>query len=435
MRLLRVIPLVLLAGAIGCGSDSSSVTPPPPPPPPPPPTPTEALGITIVSGDAQKGLFGGTLGSPLVVSVTHANGTPATNVNVNWGVVAGDGTLSSASSTTDQNGKASISWTLGPEPWVNQAAKAWTDSPGPSASFSATAQRSLALHYDGSSWTRTLPTDNLGFTLTKGWAASSSLAFAGSSACNDPPVLTEKNGVLTDTCHNANAGLAITSVRGLSANDVWAVGTGNGATIMSPHHAWIYHSDGSTWVTSFTDGDATHNPSLMAVAPRTAEDVIVVGKGGRILRHANQAWNDQTSPTTNDLFDVWADPNGTSVFAAGAAGTIVYTNATTWQTQASGTSATLRALWGSSASDVFAVGDNGTIVHFDGAAWSVQSSGTTQNLRDVWGSSPNSVYAVGAGSTLLHYDGAHWSPVSTGAQIDYAGIWGTSASDVFVSGH
>jgi len=350
-------------------------------------------------------------------------------------VVAGDGTFPSASSTTDQNGKASISWTLGPEPWVNQVAKAWTDSPGPSASFSATAQRSLALHYDGSSWTRTLPTDNLGFTLTKGWAASSSLAFAGSSACNDPPVLTEKNGVLTDTCHNANAGLAITSVRGLSANDVWAVGTGNGATIMSPHHAWIYHSDGSTWVTSFTDGDATHNPSLMAVAPRTAEDVILVGKGGRLLRHANQAWNEQASPTTNDLFDVWADPNGTSVFAAGAAGTIVYTNATSWQTQTSGTSATLRALWGSSASDVFAVGDNGTILHFDGAAWSVQSSGTTQNLRDVWGSSPNSVYAVGAGRILLHYDGAHWSPVSTGAQIDYAGIWGTSASDVFVSGH
>src|SRR5690348_16713008 len=100
MRLLRATTLVLLAGAIGCGSDSSSVTPPPPP------TQTEALGITIVSGDAQKGLFGATLGSPLVVSVTHANGTPAANVNVNWGVVAGDGTLSSGSSTTDQNGKA-----------------------------------------------------------------------------------------------------------------------------------------------------------------------------------------------------------------------------------------------------------------------------------------------------------------------------------------
>jgi hypothetical protein len=47
------------------------------------------------------------------------------------------------------------------------------------------------------------------------------MAFAGSTGCNDPPVLTEKNGALTDNCRSAS--LAITSVRGLSANDVWAV--------------------------------------------------------------------------------------------------------------------------------------------------------------------------------------------------------------------
>ena len=31
---------------------------------------------------------------------------------------------------------------------------------------------------------------------------------------------------------------------------------------------------------------------------------------------------------------------------------------------------TLRAVWGSSATDVFAVGDAGTIVHYDGTTWS-----------------------------------------------------------------
>jgi hypothetical protein len=433
-RTALVTVLMLLAGVVGCGSDSNPVTPPPPPPPPP--TPTEAYGMTIVSGDAQKGPFGVALGAPLVVSVTHANGTPAANVKVNWGVVAGEGSLSSASATTDQNGKASVTWTLGPEPWLNQAAKAWTDAAGSqSASFSATGQRTLVLHYDGTSWTRSLNTENLGFTLGKGWAASPSTAFAGSSGCNNPPVLTEKNGAWTgvDTCHNAS--LIITSVRGLASTDVWAVGTGAGPTIMSPHHAWIYHFDGTAWGTSFTDGDATHNPSLLAVAPRTTEDVVVVGKGGRILRHADQTWTDQSSPTTNDLNDVWADPNGTSIFAVGTAGTIVYTNASAWQSQTSGTSAALRAVWGSSANDIFAVGDGGTIVHFDGTSWSAQSSGTTQNLRDVWGSSPNSVYAVGAGGTLLRYNGTSWSPVSTGIQMDYTGVWGTSGSDVFVSGH
>lgn len=391
--------------------------------------------VTIVSGDAQKGPFNTALPAPLVVSVATSTGAPAANVKVNWGVVAGGGAVSSASSMTDQNGKAAIIWTLGPEPWLNQAVKAWTDAPGSqSASFSATGQATLVLHFDGSSWTRSLNTENLGFSLSKGWSASPSIAFAGGLGCNDPPVLMEKNGAWTDANTCRKGALSITSVRGLGANDVWAVGTGPGATIMSPHHAWIFHFDGSAWVTSFTDGDATNNPSLIAVAPRTAEDVVVVGTRGRILRHAGQQWFDQTSPTTNDLFDVWADPNGTAVFAVGATGTIVYTNATSWQTQASGTSAALHAIWGSSASDVFAVGDNGTILHFDGTSWSAQSSGTTQNLRGVWGSSPNSVYVVGAAGTLLHYDGRKWAPVSTGVQMDYSGVWGTSDSDVFVSG-
>jgi len=391
--------------------------------------------VTVVSGDAQKAPFNTTLPAPLVVSVTTAAGNPVANAKVNWGVFAGGGAVSSSSSTTDQNGKASINWTLGPEPNLNQVVTAWTDAPGSQqASFSATGQRTLVLHYDGTSWSRSLNTENLSILLSVGWSPQPSNSFAGGSGCNNPPLLAEKNGTWTgmDTCH---AGLHITSVAGLTGNDVWAVGTGPGPTISSGPHAWIYHFDGTAWGTSFTEGDATHPPSITAVAPRTAEDVIVVGKNGRILRHAGQQWNEQTSPTTNDLYDVWADPNGTSVFAVGAAGTVVYTNAAAWQTQASSVTSALRAIWGTSASDVFAVGDNGTILHFNGTSWSAQTSGTTQNLRDVWGSSPNSVYVVGAGGTLLHYDGTQWSSVSTGAQMDYTGVWGTSASDVFVSGH
>ncbi|MGZ6154575.1 MAG: Ig-like domain-containing protein [Gemmatimonadaceae bacterium] len=79
--------------------------------------------MSIASGDAQKGLFGVTL-APIVVLVTDASLQPAPNVKVNWGVVAGGGSLSSASSLTAQNGKATVSWTLGPQPNVNQSVKA-----------------------------------------------------------------------------------------------------------------------------------------------------------------------------------------------------------------------------------------------------------------------------------------------------------------------
>ena len=393
-----------------------------------------SVAVTMVSGDAQKGPFAMALPAPLVVSVKTVGGTPLPNVKVNWGVAAGGGSLSSASSLTDQNGNASITWTLGPSPNVGQSVGAWTDIEGsPKITFSATAEKLLVLHYDGNSWTQSLLTQNTGMSLDAGWAASTSKAFAGGTACPNP--LSYDSGVWSgmDAC-NGNS-LRVTSIWGTAPSDVWAVGTGHGARISDPSFAWIYHFDGSAWTVSYTDGDASHPPELLAVGTRSTDDVIAVGKNGRIIRHAGQQWNEQTSGTTNDLLAVWGDPHSANVFAVGNAGTIVNYNGAAWQTQTSGTSAPLRGVWGSSGSDVFAVGDNGTILHFDGGSWSAQSSGTTQNLRAVWGSSSNSVFAVGDGGTVLRYNGSAWTPVSTGFQMAFTGVWGTSPTDVFVSGN
>ncbi len=426
-RLSWVAVVVLAGSALGCGSDST-VAPPPPPPPPPPPV---ATVVTKLQGDAQKGPFDAALPVPLVVSVTTPNGTPVPNAKVNWGVVAGDGKLTATSSMTNQNGQASITWTLGPYPNLSQVVKAWTDSEGSeSAQFSATGQLTLVLRYDGTSWTRSLNTENIGITLAAGWAASPSVAFAAGTHCNNPPAVRYNNGVWSgmDTCHST--GLTMTSVWGTAPNDVWAVGSGMGARISDPHNAWIYHFDGSSWTVSFTDSRV----DLVAVGTRSADDIIAVGRRGRIVRHAGTHWHEQASGTTNDLLAVWGDPNSARVFAVGTSGAAVSHDGTAWQLQSSGTTATLRGVWGSSASDVFAVGDNGTIVHFNGTSWTPQASGTTQNLRSVWGSGPNSVFAVGAGGTVLRYDGMGWTPQSTGFQMNFLDVWGTSSSNVFVSG-
>jgi hypothetical protein len=424
-RVSSVVAIVLVASAYGCGSDSTPVSPPPPPPP------SAASVVTKVSGDAQKGPFDVTLPAPLVVSVTTPDGAPVPNVKVNWGVVAGDGILSATSSTTDQTGRASITWTLGPYPNLSQTVKAWTDTEGSaSALFSSTGQLTLVLHYDGTSWTRSLNTENIGITLAAGWAASPSTAFAAGVGCKNPPAVRYANGTWSgmDTCEQSS--LAISSVWGTAPNDVWAVGSGAQARISDPHLAWVYHFDGSSWTVSYTDSQV----DLLAVGTRSPDDVIAVGRRGRIVRHSGSQWVEQTSGTANDLFAVWGDPNGTRVIAVGAAGTIVSTDGGAWQAQPSGITAPLRSVWGSSATDVFAVGDNGTILHFDGTSWTAQASGTTQNLRGVWGSSPNSVFAVGAGGTVLRYDGVRWAAQSTGFQMDFTDVWGTTASDVFVSG-
>ena len=423
-RLSYAVRVIVVATAFGCGSDST-VAPPPPPPPPAAPVVTKLLG------DAQKGPFDAALPVPLVVSVTTPTGTPVPNVKVNWGVVGGEGRLTATSSMTDQAGQASVTWTLGPYPHLSQSVKAWTDTEGSeSALFSATGQLTLVLHYNGASWTRSLNTENIGITLAAGWAASPSVAFAAGTHCNNPPAVRYNDGVWSgmDTCHSS--GLTMTSVWGTAPNDVWAVGNGMGARISDPHHAWVFHFDGSSWTTSYTDSQI----DLVAVGTRSADDVIAVGRRGRIVRHAGSQWVEQTSGTTNDLFAVWGDPNSARIFAVGAAGTVVSHNGSAWQPQTSGVTAALRGVWGSSATNVFAVGDNGTILHFDGTSWTAQSSGTTQNLRGVWGSSPNSVFAVGAGGTVLRYDGASWTAVATGFQMNFTDVWGTSASNVFVSG-
>src|SRR5689334_6526002 len=281
-----------------------------------------SVAVTMVSGDAQKGPFAMALPAPLIVSVKTVGGTPLPNVKVNWGVAAGGGSLSSASSLTDQNGNASITWTLGPSPNVGQSAGAWTDIEGsPKVTFSATAEKLLVLHYDGNSWTQSLLTQNTGMSLDAGWAASTSKAFAGGTSCPNP--LSYDSGVWSgmDAC-NGNS-LRVTSIWGTAPSDVWAVGTGHGARISDPSFAWIYHFDGSAWTVSYTDGDASHPPELLAVGTRSTDDVIAVGKNGRIIRHAGQQWNEQTSGTTNDLLAVWGDPHSANVFAVGNAGTIV----------------------------------------------------------------------------------------------------------------
>jgi len=53
------------------------------------------------------------LPNPLVVKVTSATGAPVADVLVSWSVTSGGGSVSSASTTTDGAGQASVRWTLG----------------------------------------------------------------------------------------------------------------------------------------------------------------------------------------------------------------------------------------------------------------------------------------------------------------------------------
>ncbi len=72
-----------------------------------------------ISGDDQESLPGKTLANPFVVEVKDEDGLVYEGVPVTFAVTAGDGTLVKRSTTTDSNGKAENTLTLGKNPGTN----------------------------------------------------------------------------------------------------------------------------------------------------------------------------------------------------------------------------------------------------------------------------------------------------------------------------
>ena len=71
------------------------------------------------SGDEQQGPAGSALTKPIVVVVLDQNGDPLPGIQVTFAVTAGGGALSVETATTDENGRAATTLTLGPQPGIN----------------------------------------------------------------------------------------------------------------------------------------------------------------------------------------------------------------------------------------------------------------------------------------------------------------------------
>ena len=98
---LRAFPglsILLSLAVAACGSDSGPISHAP-------------THLIIVSGANQTGDASAALASPLVVQALDGAQKAVKGVPVAWTVIGG-GTVSSASSTTDGDGKASVTWTL-----------------------------------------------------------------------------------------------------------------------------------------------------------------------------------------------------------------------------------------------------------------------------------------------------------------------------------
>jgi adhesin/invasin len=76
--------------------------------------------LTVSAGDAQSATAGTAVATPPSVIVKDANGNPVSGISVTFAVVAGGGSATGVTATTDARGIATVgSWTLGTTPGAN----------------------------------------------------------------------------------------------------------------------------------------------------------------------------------------------------------------------------------------------------------------------------------------------------------------------------
>jgi len=76
--------------------------------------------LVKISGDTQKGEAGARLATPFIVKAMDAHDTPMKDLSITFRVIEGGGKLSTTTDTTEANGMAQTTLTLGPNPGVNK---------------------------------------------------------------------------------------------------------------------------------------------------------------------------------------------------------------------------------------------------------------------------------------------------------------------------
>lgn len=169
----------------------------------------------------------------------------------------------------------------------------------------------------------------------------------------------------------------------------------------------IYRYDGTRWILSARGQDfGTRFSSVSASGP---DNAMAVGSGGVIARLSNSSWTKMSSPTNNDLADVYYEGSATG-YAVGSNGTILVLNGSTWAKSSSGTTVDLGGVWAGGGAP-YVVGASGTILRFNGTSWVSQFSGTSETLRSISGRSTNDIIAVGTFGAIIRYDGIRWATV------------------------
>ena len=276
----------------------------------------QPAGLVIISGNNQQGTPGAALSNPLIVEVKDQYGNPLPGVQVTFTVTAGKGKLNGQftveQATTDANGRAQRTLTLGPGPGTYTLIRA---SAGRELVIFTVGTPDTPRSRDGDYWTWNLP-DGVTTRLGKGW-------------------------ILDIAYSNDGARLAVCSGIG-----VWVYNALTGAEVdlLTGHTSVIrsvaFNPDGSTLAGGDWDGtihlwDATTGQHLNTITGhRSAVRSIAFNPDGSTLASGSQGgtirlWDADTGQHLRGLtaLDVFGDteivnsiafsPDGSTLASAG----------------------------------------------------------------------------------------------------------------------
>jgi hypothetical protein len=86
--------------------------------------------VILVTPNNLRRQVGASLGQPLIVEVKDRFDSPVPNVMVQFRVATGGGKVSSSLVRTDDQGRAAVNFTLGPDPGINSVVASVPGLPG-----------------------------------------------------------------------------------------------------------------------------------------------------------------------------------------------------------------------------------------------------------------------------------------------------------------
>lgn len=191
-------------------------------------------------------------------------------------------------------------------------------------------------------------------------------------------------------------------VYGFSADDVFMVGNDGRS----------FHYDGE----ALSEIETPTEARLWGVWGATRDDLYAVGGNGRtddvpvLLHYDGVAWSEVAYPeleraNVRAFFKVWGS-SANDVIVVGQRGVILRYDGSTWQEFGAGTGEDLISVWGTGPDRVVAVGSrtNGVIATWDGTEWRSGSLSPMPGLNGVWTGDGNTVHVVGVFGTVARID-------------------------------